>query len=53
MSVIYPKMLLSPGAMLDIVPDDTKTGGQDGPMSIIVTGTTLCAATWLSSLAEA
>jgi hypothetical protein len=44
---IYPKMHLQPGASTQWLPDDTKTGGEDGPMEVPVLGGSLCSITQL------
>jgi hypothetical protein len=49
---IYPKMHLQPGASTQWLPDDTKTGGEDGPMEVPVLGGSLCSITQLGFLAQ-
>jgi hypothetical protein len=42
---IYPKLHLKPGASTQWLPDDTKTGREDGPMEVPVLDGFLCSIT--------
>ena len=52
MPYIYPEMRLSYGAVVCLMPDRTKTGAKDGPMSVLVTKDLLCSISWLARLCK-
>ena len=47
---IYPELRLPHGAVVCLMPDRTKTGAKDGPMSVVVTMDLLCSISWLVKL---
>ena len=50
MPYIYPELRLPQGAVVCLMPDRTKTGARDGPMSVVVTKDILCSISWLGKL---
>ena len=52
-SIIYPELQLPVGAMVCLMPDRTKTGAKDGPMSVIITKNPACSMSWLVKLMAA
>ena len=47
---IYPELNLPSGAVVCMMPDRTKTGAKDGPMSVVITKDPLCSISWLGKL---
>lgn len=50
MPYIYPELKLPHGAVVCLMPDRTKTGAKDGPMSVLITKGPLCSISWLVKL---
>lgn len=47
---IYPELRLHVGAVVCLMPDRTKTGAKDGPMSVMIKKDALCSISWLVRL---
>ena len=47
---LYPQLRLHVGAVVCLMPDRTKTGAKDGPMSVVIRRDALCSISWLVKL---